>query len=74
MNKPEKKIKKFVSVAKVDNTKFVKYRFNDINKYIEFQLRKWPDTRFINIFSNKGADKRKLLYTYGRKKGLEPSH
>jgi len=74
MRKPEKLIKKFVSIAKVDNTTFVKYRFNDIDKYILFQLKKWPDTRFINIFSNKGADKRKLLYTYGRKKGLEPSH
>lgn len=75
MSKPtaEKHRRKFVAIAKANKTDFVKYRFNDFNKFLAFILRKFPETYYINIFSNKGADKNKLVYTWGKKKGLEPA-
>jgi len=69
-NKPRRK---FVLIAKVDNTNFVKYRANDLDNAIKFILKKFSGTRFINIFSNKGIDRGKLVYTYGSRKGLEPA-
>jgi len=70
----EKRRKKYTAITKVDSEKYVKHRTNDPQKFINsFILFKWPGARFINFFSNKGPDKRKLIYTWGKKKGLEPA-
>jgi len=69
----EKRRKKFTAIAKADTNTFVKYRYNDFNKFLVFILRKFPQTYYINIFSNKGSDKNKLLFTWGKHKGLQPA-
>ena len=74
MSKTKKnKPKKFTAIAKTDNYVFVKYRFNKWDNFLNFLLKKYPGTRFINIFSNKGADKEQLVYTWGKNKGLQAS-
>ena len=66
----KKSRRKFVIIAKVDTNTFVKYRSNDINNFLKFALKKYPGLRFANIYSNKGADRGRLIGTYGSKKGL----
>lgn len=68
---PDKHRRKYVAIAKVDKYTFVKYRFNDLTKFFEFLLKKFPGTLFVNVFSNKGADRRQLLFTWGKNKRLE---
>lgn len=68
---PERHKRKFVIIAKVDKYSFVKYRCNDLTKLFKFLLDKYPGTLFVNIYSNKGADKGAMLYTWGKIKGLE---
>jgi len=70
----EKSRRKFVIIGKVDKDKFVKYRCNDLTKLFEFLLKEFPGLLFVNVFSNKGAGKGVMLYTWGRKKGLEKAH
>lgn len=72
----EKNRRKFVAIAKVKNNPehFVKYRFNDLNNFLEFIKRKYPGVLFINVFSNKGINKNMLLYTWGSKKGLQNAY
>lgn len=70
----EKSRRKFIIIAKVDQNTFVKYRCNDLTNLFEFLLRQYPGLLFVNIFSNKGADKGALVYTWGRKKGLEKAY
>ena len=76
----ERPRRKYAIIAKVEAapvlTKncFVKYRANDIDKTIKFLHKKWPGFFYANIFSNKGQDKNKMLYTYGKFKGLQPAH
>jgi hypothetical protein len=70
----EKKVKrKFVIIAKTAAGNFVKYRTNNIDKTIEFLIKK-HEIFYCNVFSNKGINRGLMLYTYGRKKGLEPAH
>ena len=68
-----RKKRKFVAIAKAENSNFVKYRFNDLNKFIEFIVKK-HNPFFFNVFSNTGINKGLLMYTWGRKKGLEPAN
>lgn len=72
----DKNRRKFVAIAKVQSSPehFVKYRFNDMNNFIEFMKRKHPGVLFINIFSNKGVNKNMLLYTWGKVKGLQNAY
>ena len=72
----DKNRRKFVAIAKVQHTPehWVKYRFNDLNNFIEFIKRKHPGVLFINIFSNKGVNKNMLLYTWGKVKGLQNAY
>jgi len=70
----EKRRKKFTVITKIDGINFVKHRTNEPQKFINsFILFKWPGARFANIFSNKGPDRKRLIYTWGKKKGLEPA-
>ena len=63
----KKNKRKFVIIAKVGNTMFVKYRCNDIENCIKFILNKYPDFRFANIF-NKIT--RIQINSYTKYKGL----
>ena len=73
--------KKFCAICKVNHsqtknfTGFVKYRFNDIDKFILFIQKKYDPVYFVNIFVNdpKYPTYQKLFATWGRKKGLEPA-
>jgi hypothetical protein len=68
-----KKSRKYVVIAKIETDHFVKYRSNDIDKVIKFIAIKHPPVKYINIYSNSGDHKGKLLYTWGKFKGLEPA-
>ena len=68
-----KKRRKYVVIAKVESDHFVKYRFNDIDKVIKFLTNKYPGLKYMNIYSNNGEQRGKMLYTWGKHKGLEPS-
>jgi len=68
MKKKDKR--KFIIIAKVSNESFVKYRCNDIENCIKFIRSKFIDFRYANIFSKTGVNKGKLLFTYGKHKGL----
>lgn len=66
-----KKSRKYIVIAKIQTDHFVKYRSNDIEKVIKFITTKYPPVKFMNIYSNTGDHKGKMLYTWGSKKGLE---
>lgn len=66
-----KKSRKYVVIAKIQPDQFVKYRSNDIDKVIKFITTKYPPVKFMNIYSNAGDHKGKMLYTWGKNKGLE---
>ena len=65
--------RKFVIIAKSSAGNFVRFRTNNINKTLTFLIDKYQ-IYFANIFSNKGTNRGLLIYTYGKKKGLEPAH
>ena len=70
----EKKNKrKFVIIAKTSSGNFVKFRTNNVEKTIIF-LNDKHQIYFANIFSNNGPNKGMLIYTYGKKKGIEAAH
>jgi len=66
----EKPRRKYAIIVKIDSTNFVKYRSNNIENFLKFALKKYPGLRYANIYSNRGADRTKLIGTYGSKKGL----
>lgn len=66
--------KKFVTISKIGNDKFVKYRCNDLNNFTKFIVNKYPEFRFSNIFSNTGTNKGMLIYTFGKNKGLNVAY
>jgi hypothetical protein len=66
-----KKSRKYVVIAKVEADNFVKYRSNNVEKVIKFITTKYPYVRFMNIYCNTGEQRGKMLYTWGRHKGLE---
>ena len=51
----------------------VKYRFNDVNKFIIFINNKF-NPLWINIYYRTGEQKNKLAYTWGRNKGLQSAY
>lgn len=63
--------KQFCVIAKVDNVNFVKYRTDNLDNCILFLKNKYSGLRYANIFSNRGQNENKLLYTYGKIKGLQ---
>lgn len=69
MNKTRKK---YVAIVKVGNNpdgtaKCVKYRFDRILKFLPFIDREFPDWRWMNVYSNKGENKRMQLASYTKK-------
>lgn len=70
----KKRSRKFVIIAKVDTTQFVKYRSDDYNNLLKFMLNKYSSFRFANIYCNEGANKGKLIFTYGKIKGLQNAY
>ena len=70
----KKKSRKFVVIAKVDATQFVKYRSDNYENLLKFMLNKYSLFRFANIYCNEGANKGKLMYTYGKIKGLQNAY
>jgi hypothetical protein len=67
-----KKKKKFAIIAKVNTNQFVKYRSNNLENFFIFLNKKYS-VYYANVFSNTGSDERKLIYTYGKHKGLQPA-
>lgn len=63
--------KKFCVIAKIDSVNFVKYRTDNIENCLLFLKNKYVGLRYANIFSNRGINENKLLYTYGKIKGLQ---
>lgn len=71
----KKKEKRFIAIAKVGydpgrGNICVKYRFNDLNNFLAFMQRKYTPY-WINIFNKTDPQAGKLVYTWGRKKGLQ---
>jgi len=62
--------KKYVTISKVGQDQYVKYRVNDLNNFQLFILKKYPLFRYSNIFANTGSNKGMLIYTLGKYKGL----
>jgi hypothetical protein len=68
-----KKKKKFCIIAKINTGQFVKYRSNNLDNFFIFLNKKYS-VYYANVFSNTGLDERKLIYTYGKNKGLQPAY
>lgn len=72
----KKKSKKYIGIAKIGydktikNNICVKYRFNDVDKFIKFLTLKFPSVAWINIYNKVEPEKNKLVYTWGNIKGL----
>jgi len=68
--------RKFSGIGKIGydtnlkNNICVKYRFNDVNKFIIFMINK-HNPMWINIYNRTGTNKNKLAYTWGKNKGLQ---
>lgn len=79
MEKKKRPLRKYTAIAKVGynvtakENIMVKYRFNDMDKFLAFMQNKWQPL-YINIFLLAGNNRGKLAYTWGRKKGLEPAN
>lgn len=43
--------KKFVTITKVSNDKFVRYNVNDLLKFTDYLDKNFPDWRWFNVFS-----------------------
>lgn len=56
-----------VIITKVDNTKFVKYHSNNLDSFFKFLLKKFPLSRYSNIYDKKT---KKLIGNWTNKKGL----
>ena len=80
MKKKNKTVKKYVAIAKVGyNASLkqnicVKYRFNKIDRFLIFIQQKFPSVVWINIYFNDGINKNKLMYTWGKMKGLQEAY
>jgi len=80
MKKKNKTVKKYVAISKVGyngsmkQNICVKYRFNKIDRFLIFIQQKFPAVVWINIYSNDGINKNKLLYTWGKMKGLQEAY
>jgi len=44
--------KKYVFIVKVSNSQFVKYRANDIVKFVNFLDTNWNGWRWFNVYDN----------------------
>ena len=80
MNKIKTKSeRKFTALAKTgyDHTLkqdiFVKYRFNNIDNFLQF-IQKKHNPLYINIYDRIGVNAGKLRYTWGRTKGLQQAY
>jgi len=71
---PKKNKKKFCIIAKVGPDHFVKYRSNDLTNFFNFLIKKYGSVYYANVFSNKGPDENKMIFTYGKHKGLQPAY
>jgi hypothetical protein len=56
-----------VIISKVDNYTFVKYHSNNLDSFFKFLLKKFPNTRYSNIYEKKS---KKQVGTWTNKKGL----
>lgn len=70
----KKRSRKFILICKADKDLFVKYRSDDFNKTLVFLQKKYSKFCFANIFCNTGSDKGKLIYTFGKLKGLQNAY
>ena len=66
--------KQYCIIAKIDSINFVKYRSDNLDNFFNFLIKKYPNVRYANIFSNKGVNENKLIYTWGKIKGLQPAY
>jgi len=56
-----------VIISKVDNYTFVKYHSNNLDSFFKFLLKKFPYTRYSNIYDKKS---KKQVGIWTNKKGL----
>jgi hypothetical protein len=52
-------VKKYCGIAKIKEKgkyKFVKYRFNYPDKFLQFLQKNFEDIAYINLFSNRGMN------------------
>lgn len=64
--------KRFVAIGKVKDAagfRFVKYRFNSIEKFLPWFTSTF-NVCWFNVYSNRGETKRQIVATWGNKKGL----
>ena len=70
----KKNKKKYCIIAKVGVDHFVKYRSNNLENFFVFLNKKYGVVYYANVFSNSGADENKMIFTYGRHKGLQSAY
>lgn len=61
--------KKYVAIIKIGNNsdgsaRCVKYRFDKILMFMPFLEKKYPGWRWMNIYVNRGDEKRKYLRSF----------
>ena len=79
IQKRKKAERKFSAIAKIGYDKnlkqniCVKYRFNNLDNFLNF-IQKKHNPFFVNIYFRTGVNARQLAYTWGRNKGLQSAH
>ena len=64
--------KRYIAIVKISNNPdgsayCVKYRFDDLLKFVIFLDKKWAEWKWLNIYSNKGTDKGLQLGSFTNK-------
>jgi hypothetical protein len=64
--------KRYIAIVKISNKPdgcayCVKYRFDDLLKFVNFLDKKWSEWKWFNVYSNKGTDKGKQLGNFTNK-------
>ena len=52
---------KFITISKVEDDKFVKYRTSNLVKFYRYITERFPDYRWTNVYVNRGKDKGKQI-------------
>ena len=71
--KSKKMSRKYAAIIKLGNNpdgsaKCLKYRFDNLTKFIKFLDQKWPHWLWFNLYSNKGTDKGTQIGNYTKYK------
>jgi len=71
--------KRYIAIVKISNNTdgsayCVKYRFDDLLKFVIFLDKNWSDWKWFNVYSNKGADKGSQLGNFTNKNRPNRKH